>query len=95
MSYRSSAIRVWREVYQILKYLAGKDDEPLQFQQCDLASVLILLGLSHPRIVDVLAEEFELNATEKNALTIKLEKIKKILVKEGVYYAEKEKKEVS
>jgi len=86
---RTTMVRVWKEIHRALKVLAGRGSDRLQFQLSDLTSVLLLLALNHPRLLDVLVDEFELNSIEKNVLAVRLEKVRSYLARKGLCYAEK------
>lgn len=86
---RSLKVRVWKEVHKALKLLSGRDYEDLQFQMVDLASVIVLAGIWHPHLVEIVGEEFDLNSIERAAFAQRLMRIRKLLRKEGMYYAEK------
>ena len=70
-------VRLWRETYLLVKYLADNGSFELDFN--DLVNALILVALTYPDLADFLADTFRLNSIERNVVAIKCHGILKTI----------------
>jgi len=86
---RSIRIRVWREIWEALKTIAGHRTEIPCFQIVDIASTFIItaLSLDEEQILDILEKDFQLTKEERRAVAIRLRKARSELRRRGLLYA--------